>query len=69
MLTMVLNHEFIYQDVALLTCARSTAPSVVETSTTPSLRVASLASKPSTGLGIICLTSRLAKAGIRQGGE
>lgn len=54
---------------ALLTCARSTAPSAVGMSTTPSLRVASLASRPSTGLGTSLAASRLAKAEIRQGLE
>lgn len=63
-----LSHDFIYQDDALLTCARSTAPSAVGMSTIPSLRVASLASRPSTGLGTIWLASTLTKAGIRQGG-
>lgn len=62
------SHDFIYQDDALLTCARSTAPSAVGLSTIPSLRVASLASRPSTGLGTIWLAS-LVKAGIRWGGS
>lgn len=49
---------------AQLTCARSTAHSAVVMSTIPSLRVASLASRLSTGLGNIWS----AKAEMRQGG-
>lgn len=52
-----------------LTCARSTAPSVVGMSTIPSLRVASLASRPSTGSGTVSTALTLAKAAVRQRGR
>lgn len=53
-------------DDALLTCALSTAASAVGTSVTPSLSVASRASRPSTGLGAIRSSSRAARAASRQ---
>lgn len=63
------SHNVMYaMHDALLTCARSTAPSAVVMSTIPLLRVASLASRPPTGLCNVWLVSRLTKAGIRPGG-
>lgn len=47
----------------ILTCARSTAPSVVGRSAIPSLRVSSLASRPSTRPCAFSLASAAAKAG------
>lgn len=49
-----------------LTCARSTAPSVEGRSLIPSLRVASLASRPSTALCAAWVASRLENAGKGQ---
>lgn len=48
-----------------LTCARSTAPSAVGISTISSISLASLASRPSTGL----VNSGPARAAIKQAGD
>lgn len=59
------NMLIIIMAVRLPTCARSTAPSAVGISTIPSVRLASLASRPSTRLDI----SGPARAAIKQVGR